>query len=197
MRKIVITIPLLFLLIPASFAEGNAGNNTEATNILVTLFIPALIGVIGYLLKSSYEVIVQRRKRKRDLIENKLKNFYWPILTRLEENEAIWSLILKKRNDMNSLEKNIGVYVEENIILKNHREIMDVIMHNRYLAKFDADLSNVMKDYFMHVAIYQGIVYSKQNTFPGFLGAPYPNKFDEIIKQRTEDLQKKLDENKV
>jgi hypothetical protein len=185
-----ITGAALLLQLPV-FAQTEKGNGNGS--LLNALILPVLIATIGYIVKSVYDILIERQKRKRSLIEDKLKLFYWPILTRLEQNTSIWKLILKKRSDRNMLEEKIGLYIEENIILKNHREIMDVIIANRYLAKFDEDLSNTLNKYFRHVAIYEGILSAKENIFPGTVGAPYPTEFDDIITQRTVQLQKQLD----
>ena len=172
-----------------------AGENAEKVdpNYIDTLIIPLMIAAFGYIFKILYELITERSRRSRNLLEKKLKNFYWPILTRLEQNEAIWVLILNKINELDDLEKKIGLYVEEKILLKNHRDIMSIIINNRHFVKFDKELSDLLKEYFMHIAIYEGILESKENTFPGVMGAPYPKKMDQLIKERTERLQQKLD----
>ena len=237
-RKFFITV-VIYLASFSCFSQGKSSDTAKSeTSYWQSLLVPALIAVIGYISKSVYEIIVEKEKRKRNLLEDKLKNFYWPILTRLEENNAIWKLILSKRQtryqaesttsqyvddmanetqsrtecdseatipltdgtsvvygieNLNEIEKNIGLYVEENIVLKNHREIMTIIMTNRFLAKFDNTLSECLQNYFRHIAVYEGVLFLKENTFPGRLGAPYPKEFDEIIKKRTIELQQKLD----
>ncbi len=184
---------ILALLLSGSIGFCQEKTAGQQANYMGTFVLPILIAVTGYVLKSVYDIVIERQKRKRSLIEDKLKNFYWPILTRLEQNGSIWKLILQKRSEMNALQKKIGEYVEENIILKNHREIMDIIIKYRYLAKFDDDLSKALNDYFRHVAIYEGILHAKENIFPGYIGAPYPNDFDEIIQKRAIELQLRLD----
>ena len=194
MKAKFVKLTLLLLFVSSVCIAQNDGKAANETNdIFKSLLLPAIIAVIGYVLKSFYDVVLDWEKRNRTMLEEKLKNFYWPILTRLEENNAIWKLILTKRENRNELERKIGVYVEENIVLKNHREIMSIIINYRYLAKFDAELSTKMHEYFRHVAIYEGILQSKENTFPWLMGAPYPTQFDDIIKDRTEKLQKRLD----
>jgi len=188
---------LLLLFSAVCFGQKESQTSNNGNDYLNTFLIPAIIAVVGYVLKSFYDVVLDWEKRNRTMLEEKLKNFYWPILTRLEENNAIWKLILTKRESRNDLEKKIGIYVEENIILKNHREIMAIVINYRYLAKFDIDLSARLHEYFRHVAIYEGILTSKENTFPGLMGAPYPTQFDDIIRDRTEKLQKKLDKKRL
>lgn len=193
MKAKFVKLTLFFLFVfSACQAQGDSKTSPDG-DYMRSLLFPAIIAVIGYLLKSVYEVVLDWEKRNRNMLEEKLKNFYWPILTRMEENNAIWKLILTKRENRNDLERKIGEYVEENIILKNHREIMSIIITYRYLAKFDPELTTHMNEYFKHVAIYEGILRSKENTFPGLMGAPYPTKFDDIIRDRTTKLQKRLD----
>ncbi|MEI6274431.1 MAG: hypothetical protein WCP08_00515 [Prolixibacteraceae bacterium] len=191
--KYICTLSILLILTLNCFGQASTDASADNSVNLKSILFPAIIAAIGYIIKLIYETIAQSAKNRRLFLEEKLKNFYWPILTRLEQNSAIWTLILKKRDTRNEIETKIAVYVEEHILLKNHREIMTIIINNRYYAKFDKVLSIQLRDYFKHVAIYEGIIQSKENTFPGLLGAPYPEEFDEIIKKRTEWLQKQLD----
>ena len=187
-------LSILFIFIScASFASESQEKANEIPMYIDALLIPAIIAVFGYLLKILHQMVTERSKRKRELLEGKLKNFYWPILTRLEQNEAIWTLILRKRSELDDLKKKIAHYVEEHIVLKNHREIMSIITNNRYYAKFDKELSVELGKYFRHVAIYEGILEAKVIVFPGEIGAKYPNRFDELIKGKTESLQQQLD----
>ena len=54
---------LLFPLLAQSTEEGNTGKYIES------LLIPVLIAVIGYLLKMFYEVITEKSRRQRELLE--------------------------------------------------------------------------------------------------------------------------------
>ncbi|ESU21413.1 hypothetical protein FEDK69T_24800 [Flavobacterium enshiense DK69] len=198
MKKITTSLFLLLIGYKAISQNGETvGNGNSISEFLSTLILPALIGVIGYLLKSGYDLLLNRQKLRRSVLEEKLKNFYWPILTRLEQNTSIWRAILQKRNENDELQKKIGQYVEENIIIKNHREIVSIIINYRHLAKFDDKLSDVLQKYLRHVGIYEGILRSEVPTLPGLLGAPYPNDFDEIISERTKQLQIELDKKTI
>jgi hypothetical protein len=183
-------IIILALLVTTSCSCNDSLKSNEGINALL---LPAVLASLGYILKTLYQTLATRSRNKREALESKLRQFYWPILTRLEQNSAIWEFILSKHDKYNVLEKNIGEYVESNIIMKNHREIISIIIDSRYQAKFDSELSDQLKEYFRHVAKYEGIINSKDKTLPGLIGAPYPDKFDEIIKNSTIKIQKKLD----
>jgi hypothetical protein len=188
---------LFLLLFPVMGYPQTDAKSTDTPSSLTSLLLPGIIAVAGYLVKSLYDVILERQKRKTTLLEEKLKNFYWPILTRIEENTAIFKLLLDKDNRKDAIKRNIANYVERHVILKNHEEIMAIIVKNRYLAKFDEELSDQLREYIRHVSIYKSILESKEDIFPADIGAAYPVKFNDIIKSRTEELQKTLDKKRI
>lgn len=192
-HKSFILLAGLLSICNIAYSQEQAGTSFEFGSLL----LPAVIAVAGYILKSIYEIVIERQKRKRALLEEKLKKFYWPIMTRLEKTHAVWLRIFKNRHVENSVEGKIAHYVEKKEVLKNHEEIVAIITDNRHLAEFDAELVEVIGKYLEHVTIYKAIIDSNEKTFPGLLGAPYPKSFDEMIRVRTEKLQKKLDSSAV
>ena len=169
----------------------NADSDSKAANFS-SLLIPAFIAALGYLGKNIYESYIKRNKRKRKELEEKLKNFYWPILTRLEFLEDTWQLILDKHNK-DQTKKTIADFAEKEIVMGCHTKIMKTILKYRYLAQFNIQLSQYLSAYFKHVATYEGIMKSGANIFPTQLGAPYPKELYTFIKEKTEQLQKELD----
>jgi hypothetical protein len=189
--KHILASTLILMVIPlAGIAQGGTGDTVRS------LLVPAMVAAIGYLAKSLYDVMLERERRKRALLEEKLKTFYWPILTRLEENEAIFTLVFEKHSG-DPLLKDIATYAEKNVVLQNHLEIMDIVSQYRYLAKFDAELMKLLNKYIRHVIIYKSIQESGSQKYPGNLGAPYPREFDAAIRARTEKLQQELDTKRI
>lgn len=157
---------------------------------------PIILAVLGYLSKSIYELYLDFRKKRIQNIEAKLKLFYWPILIRLEKDNAIWETILSKRNDPNSIQYKIANQVEDNIILKNHQEILKIIEDYIYLAEPNEDLVLQVKIYIKNISIYQSLRSAKEEKmFPIDLGAPWPDNFFNIIKEKTDHYQTQLNEN--
>jgi predicted Zn-dependent protease len=165
---------------------------TETTSLIW----PAILAAVGYLAKSVYDIIIDGQKRKRALLEDKLKKFYWPVLTLLEENESIYELVFNKhKHDTN--ESKIALYIERNALLKNHDAILAIISANRYLADFDEEFGNEIKSFIRHVVIYKALVESKMNSYPAVYGSTYPKNFDAMVKLKAEQLQKQFDKSRV
>lgn len=184
---------ITILLLTSTQAYAQQTGNEKDSSTLQGLLIPALIAVVGFLGKSIYELYLDRRKRKIQNIEDKLKLFYWPVLIRLEKDNAIWETILSKREEQNSIQYKIASNVERNTILKNHQEVLDIINNYIYLAEPDAMLTSEIKKYIKNVTIYKALREAGEETkFPIRLGAPWPEYFFELIKSKTEYYQNKL-----
>jgi hypothetical protein len=165
---------------------------------LYGLFLTGSIAVIGYLGKSIYDLYLDNRRKRKENIADKLKLFYWPILIRLEKDNAIWETILSKRQEINSIQYKIANQVEKNSILKNHQEILDIIDSYAYLAEPDLKFTEQIKKYIKNVTIYKALRESGEETmFPLALGAGWPEDLYSIIKERTQYYQGKLNEPQI
>lgn len=163
---------------------------------LIEIMIPVIIGILGYLGKSVYEIYVNRQKRKRELLEDKLKNFYWPIYIRLKKNEDTYRLLFKgkMKTDSDSIDYKISHYVEKEVLLKNHEEILEIITNYRHLAETDTNFEQLTDEYIKHVTIYQGFLHAGINEYPGVKAdAPYPTGIDDYFFKKTKVLQEKLE----
>jgi hypothetical protein len=177
------------------------GNNTvfaqpssdKTSSSLQGLVFTTLIAVIGFLAKSIYELYLERRRKRIQNIEDKLKLFFWPILIRLEKDNSIWETILSKRQDPNSIQYKIANHVERNDLIKNHLEVLDIIDNYTYLAEPDEAMTEEIKKYIKNVEIYKALREAgEEKIFPIELGAVWPENFYLLIKQRTETYQNKL-----
>lgn len=157
------------------------------------LLFPALIAVLGFIGKSGYEIWKTNRDKKIELLQNRLQKFYWPILIRIEKDNAIWETILSKREDPQSLQFRVADHVEKEYVLRNHDEILEIISSNMYLAEPDAELSNSINKYIKNVTIYKALRESgEERVFPLELGAEWPQDFHQLISDRTSNYQAKL-----
>ena len=190
-KKFHITLIVFLLTYQGTFAEDK--KTTKEDSPLQGLVLTTAIAVIGYLGKSVYDLYLERRKKKIQVIEDKLKLFYWPILIRLEKDNSIWETILSKRQDPESVQYKIANQVERNTILKNHQEVLDIIDNYVYIAEPDQTLTEEIKKYIKNVTIYKALRESGEEImFPIALGATWPNMFYPIIKERTEYFQNLL-----
>lgn len=171
------------------FAQGAGEKNNPLQGLLIT----TLVAVAGYLAKSFYDLLMEKRKRKIQNIEDKLKLFYWPILIRLEMDNAIWNTILSKRDDKDSIQYRIANHVEKSNILKTHAEVLKIINDYTYLADPDDELIKEIKGYVRNVTILKALRDAgEERMFPLELGAAYPKNFYRLIKDKTEYYQNKL-----
>ena len=165
-----------------------------------SLLWPAILAVGGFILKSIYDAILDYRKRKRKLIETKLQNFYWPICIRIKKNQNFFNYFFegKEVKDKESVAYKVTHYVEENILIKNHDEIVDIITKYRYLADPDNEIDGLIDQYLRHVSIYKAFLNSKIDEYPDKGGnAPYPARIDDYFFDKTKELQRKLDKQKI
>ncbi len=164
-----------------------------------SLLIPTLLAVAGFFGKALYDIYLDNRKRNRTLLESKLQYFYWPIFIRLAKNEDIYQYLLAGKEDSKeTLDYKISHYIEKNILMVNHKEIIDIITHYRYLADADGKIDSLMDGYIRHVSIYNALMASNVDEFPANVSnAPYPPDIYGYFKEKTMALQSVLDNKKV
>ncbi|MBS1637379.1 MAG: hypothetical protein JST26_15795 [Bacteroidetes bacterium] len=182
----------------AAYSQCEAACNAKESS-LTGLLIPAVLGVLGYIGKTLYEIYSNKEKRKRELIENRLRYFYWPISIRLKENENTYHYLFKgkKSKDPSSTNSVIAHHVEKNVLMKNHEEILSIITEYRYLAETDPELETIIRAFIRHVVIYKAFLDASINEYPGVASdAPYPTGIDTYFYKKTEQLQKALEKMK-
>jgi flagellar biosynthesis component FlhA len=161
--------------------------------LISSIWLPALIGVLGFIGKSLYDIFLSMRNKKIEILENKLQKFYWPILIRIEKDNAIWESILSKRDNTDSLQYKLAYIIEKNYVLQNHNEILEIISSNMHLAEPDKELTDSIRKYIKNVTIYKAIRDSgEEKVFPLELGAEWPQDLYKLIQNRTEKYQKEL-----
>jgi len=185
----------LFFLLTSIQAFAQQTQNAKSDSSLQGLLIPTLIAVIGFLGKSVYELFLERRKRKIQNIVDKLKLFYWPIFFRLEKNNAIWDEILCRTPlGEDILDKRISD-AERSNILKNYKEILDIIDKYVYLAEPDEASITMIKEYIIRVTHFKALEESNEVIkipLKEWAEAERSDKFFESIKTGTAFYQYKL-----
>ena len=160
--------------------------------------IAVIAGTIGYLVKSAWDGFSSRRSdraslalsKKVELLEKQLSEFYWPVYLRLQKDNAVWVKLLDRSREDDSLAKKIGKTVEELVILPNHQEIVTIIESKAHLAQPDAKMSELLRQYLRHIAVYQSIrAAGCYDRDPVAFGEPWPVELFPLIEQRTLSLQ--------
>ncbi|MCQ4140099.1 hypothetical protein [Chryseobacterium sp. EO14] len=161
-----------------------------------------VILIAGYWINQLLETSKQNNELKNKLhessrdkilsnIEKQLSSFYYPVYFRIQKDNALWKLSPQLSQDSTfPMESNLTI--ENNFILKNHKEIVEIVENNIHLIEIDDELQEVINLYIKHVTGYFIIrsTESIKNKNPIDLGFPYPQNFEKIIKNRMTKLQK-------
>lgn len=137
---------------------------------------------------------------KRKFVEKQLREFYWPILIRLEKDNAIWETWHDNKYSHDQEKEQIASKIEENDILPNHKEILKIIQDNAYLIQADKTLYDAANKYIDHVTLFVAIRKVGSQRDPVEYGKKYPGSFYTEIHDRTFKLQEeynKLSQEKV
>jgi hypothetical protein len=176
-------------------ALKKSSSDSSVTGLLIAGLITGLFTAIGYIVKSVYEFFLSIRTRTMQSIEEKLKLFYWPLLFRLEKDNAVWEGILSKRQDASSLPYRIADSVEKQTILVNHQEILAILDNYTYLAEPDDFLTDLIKKYVKNITLYKALRDAGNTTdFPFNIdpSAKYPQELYEVVKTNTKFYQRLL-----
>ena len=180
--------------------------------ILIAVILPVTT-VIGFIIKVTWDRFslfhVQKHEnkinKKISVIENKLKNFYWPLYIRLQRDEYLWELakITLFGNENHSddecaaamvvalkKQENNTIILLDNHILENHNETLKIIDNHMVDAEPSDFIMNLIKQYNKHVMIYKFLRNDQVYSFPKYHGVPYPIHLKSAIETRVRLLQK-------
>lgn len=162
-------------------------------DIIELFIIPVSVAILVYLVKQVFEIRINLRDKRFQLYERQLSEFYWPIYIRLHNNNSVWMRILSKGELYDKLENSIALTIENDVIIKNHKEIEEIIKSSIQIALPDKKLIDAIKDYLKHVEIYKALKVANVNdVFPADFKASYPEQFIRLIADKTFYLQDKL-----
>lgn len=153
--------------------------------------------VIAARIETNFKVAENRRnllvKSSLDFKSQQLNEFYWPIYSRLQKDNAIWDRILDKRSSDARL-KSIAREIESRVVLPNHDEIVQIIQTKIHLSQADPELQRALMQYVRHVAVYKAMRASgDDDRFPIALGEVWPKELFGLIESKTRKLQDELD----
>jgi hypothetical protein len=139
----------------------------------------------------------QTLKAALEFKSRQLSEFYWPIYTRLQKDNAVWRLMLAKyedddipRKQDDDILRKVAFEIEKNDILPNHDQIVQTIQAKIHLSQAEPKLQAALMDYIRHVAVYKAL----RNTGdterdPVALNERWPKDLIELVKKKTDALQ--------
>ena len=159
--------------------------NIDNLFVIINSMASVIIGIIGYfcwdkLKKHKLGVVLSVKQLK-----NKLRYFYFPIyfrLTRLNYSKHQFNY-MKKIFDDNEMIK-----IEEELIIKIHNEILEIISDNQYLIDNDDNFNEYLLKYINHASLYINLRKFNITKKPSDYGFGFPNEFYDYIKNKTEQL---------
>jgi hypothetical protein len=136
----------------------------------------------------------ERKKQELARLEEKLNMFYKPILHRLEKDDNLWQKSSQLSDAPDALPPDASEIFEENVILPNHREIIDILKNFSHLKNNDPRLKEEIDKYERHVAIYETIrnTESMKHLNPIDLNTPFPKHFKTLILQHIDQLEDEM-----
>lgn len=176
--------------------------------LLDKLAIGALLLWAGFLINKSIEKFRQGEALKNELekqrfaarlqrIERQLSEFYWPVYLRLQKDNTVWRRLLQKNQDDNDPLNKIGVKIETDFILPNHKELVAIIETKLHLAEPKPELQGLLLKYIDHVAVYNAATaagFSDLHNTQKNLLPKWPEGLFTAIERRTQELQSAYDE---
>ena len=156
------------------------------SSIATSITTVSFAGIV-YLLKRIIEISEENRKRKIQRLDERLKNFYWPLLFKIQRNEALALVISKKY----SVVEEIPPHIKEEII-DNQKEAVKLIETNIYIAEPDDKLSNLIKKY-TEYSLQCQLIFLSKNEASQLPDLKILSDFILLIKSKTEFYQKELD----
>jgi hypothetical protein len=171
---------------------------TFKEQLIITLTDKLIIGLLllsaGFWVSrevESFKALETRRseeiKVKIAIIDKQLSEFYWPIVFRIEKDNAVW-------NRLKDPDQRLAREIEQQVILPNHREILK-ILDERADAAFNGwepvqpELTDAIKLYQRHVAVYVALRSVEDKRMPEDLKEPWPQKFYPLLQRRIKQLQ--------
>lgn len=176
--------------------------------LLDKLAIGALLLLAGFLVNRSIEKFKSAEALKNELekqrfaarlqrVERQLSEFYWPVYMRLQKDNTVWRRLLDKNREDGDPLKKIGVKIETESILPNHRELVTIIEAKLHLAEPDSELQGLLLKYIDHVAVYNAATaagFSDLHNTQRDLLPEWPKGLFAAIERRTRRLQSTYDE---
>lgn len=183
----------------SKLADDHGKEGAFRQQLIVTIVDKLLIALIligaGLWANQNLEVFKSRQARhaeavsaKVEFIQRQLTEFYWPLLFRLEKDNAVWTRIM-------DTEKPLAANIEEKFILPNHNEILQILDSKAHLMfnsteKIQDSLIDAIKQYERHVAVYKALRSIGDTRRPADLNENWPKNFDQIIRTRILELEK-------
>jgi hypothetical protein len=137
-------------------------------NLKQQLLMGVLLLLVGFLLNRAIENHKSKKAKENqeaklrdekhiEFLGRQLSEFFWPLYIRLEKDRSIWRRILDINKEKGSLEQRLGRQIEKNVILPNHKAMIEIIETRIYLAQPKKELIEELMKYVKRATEYQAL----------------------------------------
>lgn len=169
--------------------------------------IPIVAIIVGFYMNVRLENVkrenvayAESRATQRAFVDKQLSDFYYPIHLRLQKDTAVWTLAKQLHKDGVDYDaEKFSKFIESNILVPNHKEIIAIIDKNFMLLKNPYEkldvgpLVKVIGSYERHVSAYvalRGLDTFTANPIQICEDCNFPNEFPLLITARIAELEK-------
>ncbi len=172
-------------------------------------------GALGFAAKALWDsyagfqdkVRLETWKIRRDELERRVSQFYWPLYVRLQRDDVIWQKVfydlgaasgrpkpewVKQLSDADR--RNLAREIEDKILLPNHAEAAAVIPANIHLANADETFTELLARYVRHVDVYASLRSAGSDLNPIDVGEAFPPRLSEAVGDRLRKYQRQYEE---
>ena len=166
----------------------------------------AFVGFLGkYMLDKRDQYLQNINTQKLEIVERKLKKFYYPIHSNLLRENIIWNKILafyRSKNDVYNDFLHKIFWELDKEMLEIHLDNQKIIKENIVETHPDETLVNSLLSYDEHVTIYNIIRKIETDrpmdmdkvNWPGCFGSKYPSELLELLEIQLNLLKKEQNE---
>jgi hypothetical protein len=160
---------------------------------LINYITPILVVGLAFLfnrkladLKSSSDfessIKSEHYKAEVDYYNSKLINFLNPLISCIEFDNSIWRNLSMLSDAPDTFSENLSKEVEKTHLLSNLIIARDLVMKNLHYVKMNSSLYKELIEFIRHVSVYESIRSAGENCNPIDVGAPFPSKLEELVR---------------
>jgi hypothetical protein len=160
--------------------------------------VGAAIGVVAKTYWDQYvgyqsSIPLETWKIRREELEKRLSQFYWPLYWRLKRDDDLWERVYIHPMATDA-SKRLASEITDKVLLPNHVAAVDIIRSNIHLANADPELLILLNRYDRHVHVFQSLRSANINADPIDVGEGYPPGLSEAVHARLTKYQSDYDE---
>jgi len=174
-------------------------------NEIIGYLTPILVVALGFVfnrrlanLKSTSDfessLKAEHYKAEVDYYKTKIIDFLNPLISCIEFDNSIWQNLSMLSDSEETFSENLSSEVERNHLLVNLTNARDLVKKNLHYVHMSSALYKSLIEFIRHVSVYESIRNSNEQCNPIDVGAPFPEKLEELVKKEYRDTLARYEE---